>query len=941
MHNTTKTNPDASRTSAIIPGDFLGTGMVFSKLFVASCLLAVGCEGIVEQPEPQTQPEIQAPAATVVAAEGLTVDRMAGNGLTVNGINLNGINLNGINLNGINLNGINLNGINLNGINLNGVGLNGINLNGINLNGISLNGINLNSIKLNGINLNGVNLNGINLNGVNLNGINLNSIKLNGINLNGLNLNGLNLNGINLNGMRLNGLSLAGLNLQTAKLGGAPLTSTQMSNLKLALSYVAKCAMPSGQCVTVTDSDGVSTFSMCGESGLDPAWGTDLTTSVTNEAAVTQCVLDIADNDPAYPSNTVTHTNREAPILKDFFNHVVYCALPAATCVTATDIDGVSTYQACGSQGLDPAWQTGPATSGTVSGAVAACVTSQGAAHGDAWYDYRERFKTVIRYAAECALRADQSISVTDWNGSTLSWPGSLGLASWWVNAPLNPAPAPKTAAAGEELVSACLMARTNAFGHSVAVSLRARPELTPTTTEATKYNRHEGAFMGNLFGTTPVAKVCSASGGNWLWDANTGAALTAGRQCADGTTCGFDYVGPCTSVCNVKPGVNGETLFDECSGNSNVVNTFLFSVPTFVVDDRDTARITTGVTGSDDAPMVAAADFNNDGYTDLATENNYNSVVVRLSSAEGGFSSGVTYNLGTGIRARAIVAKDLNKDGKMDLVTANQTSLSVLLGVGDGTFAAATNISVTNAAGVSASVAVADYNNDGKLDLATNLTSGVGVFLGTGTGTFGSQASFGSTAGAHSLTAGDFNGDGKVDLASASSTAAAVYVTWGLGNGTFGTTATVSVSTNSTARPRSIATTDMNSDGKADLAVSVSVDNAVRILLGQANSTFLSTSYAIAGSGEMRQVSVTYLDGAGPRDLLVVRGQQVIFMTGSANGTFTMGTAFNVSAAGSGITASYVIAGHFDRDPLWRLDLIASTDNGNLVQMNGKDPQP
>ena len=83
-----------------------------------------------------------------------------------------------------------------------------------------------------------------------------------------------------------------------------------------------------------------------------------------------------------------------------------------------------------------------------------------------------------------------------------------------------------------------------------------------------------------------------------------------------------------------------------------------------------------------------------------------------------------------------------------------------------------------------------------------------------------------------------------------------------------------------------------------------------------------------------MRQVSVTFLDGAGPRDLLVVRGQQVIFMTGSANGTFTVGTAFN-----AGADSSYVIAGHFDRDPLWRLDLIASTDNGNLVQMNGKEP--
>jgi hypothetical protein len=27
---------------------------------------------------------------------------------------------------------------------------------------------------------------------------------------------------------------------------------------------------------------------------------------------------------------------------------------------------------------------------------------------------------------------------------------------------------------------------------------------------------------------------------------------------------------------------------------------------------------------------------------------------------------------------------------------------------------------------------------------------------------------------------------------------------------------------------------------------------------------------------------------------------------------------------------------GHFDRDPLWRLDLLASSGNGQLVQMGG-----
>jgi hypothetical protein len=351
--------------------------------------------------------------------------------------------------------------------------------------------------------------------------------------------------------------------------------------------------------------------------------------------------------------------------------------------------------------------------------------------------------------------------------------------------------------------------------------------------------------------------------------------------------------------------------------------------VTTFSVDTAN-PTYSTIPSSTSDAPMVAPADFNNDGHLDLAIENNYTSVLVRLSNGNGGYGADVAYNLGATTRVRAVVAKDLNKDGRMDIVTANQASLSVLLGAGDGTFGAATTYTVTNAAGLLASVAVADFNNDGKLDLATNLTSGVGVFLGTGTGTFGAQSTYTGGSAAHSLVAGDFNGDGKVDLASASSSAASVFVTWGLGTGAFGTTATLSVGTTS-ARPRSIATSDFNSDGKADLAVAVGVDNTVKVMLGQANSTFVTQTHNIAGTGEMKFAAVVYLDGTGPRDLLVGRGTSMVVMTGSANGTFTLANTINL-----GETVSYVAVGHFNGDPTWRLDIIASSDAGRLVQLNG-----
>jgi hypothetical protein len=181
-----------------------------------------------------------------------------------------------------------------------------------------------------------------------------------------------------------------------------------------------------------------------------------------------------------------------------------------------------------------------------------------------------------------------------------------------------------------------------------------------------------------------------------------------------------------------------------------------------------------------------------------------------------------------------------------------------------------------------------------------------------------------------HSLTAADFNGDGKIDLASAYHAGASVFVSWGNGSGIFGPTSTLSIGT-STSRARSLTAGDFNGDGRADLGVAVAGDNNVKMLFGQSNKSFTSQTYSLAGAGDTTFVGAAYLDGDAARDLVVVRGSSILVYSGSAGGALTLAGTFDAGEA-----VHHVAVGHFDRDPLWRLDLLASSGNGQLVQMGG-----
>src|ERR1700752_4905732 len=93
---------------------------------------------------------------------------------------------------------------------------------------------------------------------------------------------------------------------------------------------------------------------------------------------------------------------------------------------------------------------------------------------------------------------------------------------------------------------------------------------------------------------------------------------------------------------------------------------------------------------GSPSPRSVAVGDFNRDGNLDIAVGGT--SLSVLMGNGDGTFQKPVQYPVG--VNPESVATADFNGDGNLDLVAANfdGPSVSILLGNGDGTFQAAQN---------------------------------------------------------------------------------------------------------------------------------------------------------------------------------------------------------------------------------------------------------
>ena len=358
-----------------------------------------------------------------------------------------------------------------------------------------------------------------------------------------------------------------------------------------------------------------------------------------------------------------------------------------------------------------------------------------------------------------------------------------------------------------------------------------------------------------------------------------------------------------------------------------------------------------------DQTQSVAVGDFDGDLDNDLAVANG-NYVSLLMNDGTGSFGIPINLPLGTrAVGAQSVAAGYFDDDENLDLAVANYLSsnLSVLLGEGDGAFAAA----VVYPVGIfPRSVAVGDLDGDGDTDLAVanEYDGNLSILRNDGSGSFVADPAgpIAETSPFHVIT-GQFNDDdnnGRIDEDDALDLAvtnfgdpfddyrgSGVSVLLNDGSGSFSTKVNVPAGDG----PAGVAAADLDGDGDFDLAVANFASDDISILLNLGNGSFVRWPESLPAGTGAYAVTASDMDGDGDPDLIVTNATPdhlAVLRNLSVPGklAFTPPQSFGVGDFPTSISFS-VTAGAFNDDDAVDLAVANGEANNVAVLLNSVYP--